>query len=214
MNMTTTYTPEQGWEQPTDRHAETGETWCMFFKAQIICISFAKCNELTSCQCMLCLMCLLCLHQCDVGLMFIYPTCTLSGVALPSPRVILVGKKSTWPWCFWLVLVWSWYQRQLTAALILSSCLRVRLMEFAEAAVIQQEASVTVSSPWHYWLHRPSARVTVRRREVPHYSVTNRPAVRSLRHQTACVSVSISWPWERLRFQSLLPTVSCTLTFS
>ncbi|MGG6532856.1 UNVERIFIED_CONTAM: hypothetical protein C3P02_19430 [Clostridioides difficile] len=37
---------------------------------------------------------LFCLYQCDVGLhLFIHPTSMLSGIALSSPRVILVGKK-------------------------------------------------------------------------------------------------------------------------
>lgn len=41
--------------------------------------------------CLVCLSTLFCLYQCDVGHHM------LSGTALPSPRVILVGKKSAWP---------------------------------------------------------------------------------------------------------------------
>lgn len=84
---------------------------------------------------------------------------------------------------------------KLTAAVTLSSPhLGVRLTGPAEAAVSQRKASDTVRFPWLYWLRRRSARVTVRRRVEPRYSVRGRPAARFLHPQTACVSVSISLP--------------------
>lgn len=80
--------------------------------------------------------------------MFIYPTCVLSGVAPPSPRVILVGiKERLAPGVSGCILIRVWNQSQLTAALILSSHRRVRLIGLAEAAVSQRVASVTVRSP-------------------------------------------------------------------
>lgn len=49
---------------------------------------------------------------------------------------------------------------------------------------------------------------------MPHHSVRDQLAAHSLHRQTACVSVSISWLWERPHFQSLQSTVSCALTFT
>jgi len=77
---------------------------------------------------------------------FIYPTCMLSGVAPPFPRVILVGIKEHLAPVFLEGLNTS----QLTADydLIFSSHRRVRLIGLAEvAAVSQRGASVTVRSP-------------------------------------------------------------------
>lgn len=87
-------------------------------------------------------------------------------------------------------------------------------MVLAEAVVSQQEVSVTVRSQWRYRLQRQSARVTVRRRAAPRHSVRDLRAPHSPPRRTACVSVSISWPWERRCCQSRLPTVSCALIFT
>lgn len=104
MNMTTTHTPGKGREQPADRDDEAGEmqqihsSIHLFANLLPIVLSLQIAKKFFGFSVFLPYFVFI-----SVTLdLFIYPI--VSGVAPPSLRVILVGKKSTWPLVFLVLL--------------------------------------------------------------------------------------------------------------